>query len=450
MAVTTSIEQFLTTVRKSGLVEPQHLDEALRQWSPLPANEPRELARRLIQEGLLTRFQACFLLQGKWRNLFLSGKYKVLGLVGAGGMGTVFLAEHALMKRQVAIKVLPTPMVSRLNAVQRFYREARAVASLNHPNIVRAYDVDNEGHLHFIIMEYVDGLSLDQLVKKTGPLEVGRAANFISQVASGLQHAHEEGWIHRDIKPGNILVNRQGTVKILDLGLAFMYTSGDDGLTRKFEPRSILGTADYLSPEQAMDSHEIDIRSDVYSLGATFYFLLAGRPMFPTGNATQKLIWQQTSLPRPITELRPDVPRGIEVVLNQMLAKDPAQRYQTPAEVINALSLWAQTPPSFPSLTILTSNGATIPVMELPTGCDTLASKHNQTATQGLGVTAPAHSALVPSDSSTSSRDDFVWDELPAALPPAPRSRAWLAWGTLAVLVAGMLLALVAGLVLLP
>ena len=224
----------------------------------------------LVRDGLLTHFQAEQFLQGKWRR-FTIGKYKVLETLGAGGMGSVYLCEHKLMRRRVAVKVLPAAKAEDPAALERFYREARAVAALDHPNIVRAYDIDQDENLHFLVMEYVDGASLQEIVKKSGPLDVLRACHYIRQAAVGLQHAHEAGLVHRDIKPGNILVDRTGTVKILDMGLARFFHDEEDMLTKKYD-ENVLGTADYLAPEQALDSHGVDIRADIYSLGATFYF----------------------------------------------------------------------------------------------------------------------------------------------------------------------------------
>src|SRR4029450_13349026 len=207
---------------------------------------------------------------------FTIGKYKVLEKLGAGGMGQVFLCEHELMRRRVAVKVLPTAKAEDQASLERFYREARAVAAVDHPNIVRAYDIDQDENLHFLVMEYVDGTNLQDLVKKVGPLDPIRACHYIYGAAVGLQHAHEIGLVHRDIKPGNILVDRSGGVKVLDMGLARFFNDEEDILTKKYD-ENVLGTADYLAPEQAVDSHGVGIRADIYSLGGTFYFMLTGQ-----------------------------------------------------------------------------------------------------------------------------------------------------------------------------
>jgi serine/threonine protein kinase len=344
MPLPSTIEEFLDLVRKSGVAEEKrlaaHLDK-LRSSGGLPS-DPNGLAGILVRDGLLTHFQAEQLLQGKWRR-FSIGKYKVLERIGAGGMGSVYLCEHKLMRRRVALKVLPTAKAEDPSALERFYREARAVAALDHPNIVRAYDIDQEDKLHFLVMEHVDGSNLQEIIKKSGAMDVLRACHYIRQAALGLQHAHETaGLVHRDIKPGNILVDRNGTVKILDMGLARFFHDKDDILTQKYD-ENVLGTADYLAPEQALDSHSVDIRADIYSLGATFYFCLTARTPFAEGTVAQKLIWHQTRQPKPLRSFRPEVPEEIAAIIEKMMAKDVIQRYQMPQEVADELAPYTQT-----------------------------------------------------------------------------------------------------------
>src|SRR5579875_956500 len=341
----TTIDELLELVRKSEVVEEKKLTaylDRVRAAQVLPAT-PAALAGLLVRDGILTQFQAEQFLQGKWRR-FCLGKYKVLERLGAGGMGIVYLCEHKLMRRRVAVKVLPESQAKDADSLARFYREARAVAALDHPNIVRAYDIDQDEKLHFLVMEHVDGSSLQDIIKKTGPMDVLRACHYIRQAALGLQHAHDAaGIVHRDIKPGNILVDRNGIVKILDMGLARFFHDEEDVLSHKFED-DVLGTADYLAPEQAMDSHSVDIRADIYSLGATFYFCLTGRTPFTDGTIAQKLIWHQTRQPKPISQLRPEVAEGVVAIVEKMMAKDANQRYQTPQEVAEELTPWTQTP----------------------------------------------------------------------------------------------------------
>jgi eukaryotic-like serine/threonine-protein kinase len=349
MPAPATVAELLDLVQKSGVAEESRLKpyvEKLNQDGAVPS-EPAKFAGILVRDGLLTYFQAEQLLQGKYKRFSL-GKYKVLEKLGSGGMGTVFLCEHKLMRRRVAVKVLPTAKAQDEASLSRFYREARAVAAVDHPNIVRAYDIDQDENLHFLVMEYVDGTNLQDLVKKCGPVDVIRACHYIYGASVGLQHAHEMGLVHRDIKPGNILLDRSGVVKILDLGLARFFHDTDDNITKQYD-ENILGTADYLSPEQAEDSHTVDIRSDLYSLGATFYFLLSGHQPFPEGTIPQKLIWHRSRQPKAIREIRPEVPEEIAAVLAKMMAKKPEERYQTPAEVMAALTPWASMPIAPPS-----------------------------------------------------------------------------------------------------
>ena len=192
-------------------------------------------------------------------------------------------------------------------------------------------------------MEYVDGVTLQDLVAKHGRLDPTRAAHYISQAAAGLQHAHQAGLVHRDVKPANLLLSRTGVVKVLDLGLARFFHDEEDSVTKEHSGQAILGTADYLAPEQARDSHGVDIRADIYSLGATFYFLLTGKAPFADGTLNQKLIWHQMKTPTAVRKLRPDVPEAMARVISRMMAKDAVGRYQTPADVVAALAPWTQT-----------------------------------------------------------------------------------------------------------
>jgi serine/threonine protein kinase len=345
MPAPTTIDELLELTRKSGIIEPAVLDDyiaRLHQEGPLP-QELGRLAGLMVRDGVLTLFQAEQLLRGRWRRFHI-GKYKVLERIGSGGMGSVYLCEHTHMRRRVAIKVLPSTKAEDRAALERFYREARAVAALDHPNLVRAHDIDRDGDMHFLVMEYIDGSSLQDIVSQHGPLDVVRAAHYISQAAVGLQYAYRSArLVHRDIKPGNILVDRNGLVKVLDLGLARFFHDEDDSTTKKYD-ENVLGTADYLAPEQALDSHSVDVRADIYSLGGTFYFCLTGSTPFSQGTAAQKLIWHQTRRPTPARQLRPDVPEGMAAILERMMAKDPADRFATPNDVAEALAPWTAQP----------------------------------------------------------------------------------------------------------
>src|SRR5262245_3717725 len=344
MPAPTTVEEFVDLIKKSAVLDEPRLSAYVHKLKSDPSTPPdlNAIAGLFVRDGLLTYFQAEQFLQGRWKR-FTIGKYKVLERLGSGGMGQVFLCEHKLMRRRVAVKVLPTAKATDPSSLERFYREARAVAALDHVNIVRAYDIDQDDNLHFLVMEYVDGSSLQEMIRKAGSMDVTRACHYMYWSAIGLQHAHENGLIHRDIKPGNILVDRQGVVKILDLGLARFFNDDQDLLTKKYD-ETVLGTADYLAPEQAIDSHTVDGRADIYSLGATFYFLLSGNPPFAEGTVAQKLIWHQNRAARPIREIRSQVPEPVASVLAKMMAKKPEERYQTPAELAAALPPFTQTP----------------------------------------------------------------------------------------------------------
>lgn len=334
--------KLLDLVRRSGLVEEPRLasflEKATTEHGESALDDQNRLADLLVEAGLITRWQADKLLAGKHKG-FRLGKYKLLGQIGKGGMSSVYLAEHELMKRRVAIKVLPKNRVEDASYLDRFRLEARAVARLDDPNIVRAYDIDNENDIHYIVMEYVDGQDLHQLVSANGPLTYESAADYVAQVANGLQHAHEMGMVHRDIKPANCLLDRHQTVKLLDLGLAKLTEDDQTSLTMANE-ENVLGTADYLAPEQALNSHEADSRSDIYSLGCTLYFLLTGRPPFPEGSISERLLKHQTTKPESIFKARPDAPASLVDICETMMAKKPDERFQTAGDVAVRLTEW--------------------------------------------------------------------------------------------------------------
>src|SRR5262245_17446691 len=343
MSTPLNADDLVKLIRKSGLVDEQKLTGFLsaHQRDGLFQTDAKKVVATMVREGLITYFQGEQFLLGKWRG-FTLGKFKLLERIGVGGMGQIFLCEHTFMRRRMAIKVLPPSKAEDPVALGRFYREARVAAGLEHPNIVRTYDIDQDGPLHFLVMEYVDGTSLLEVVKKFGPLSVPRACHYIRMACRGLQSAHGTGMIHRDIKPGNIMVDRGGTAKLLDMGLARFYRDEKDQLTLKYDDKNVLGTADYVAPEQTRDSRNIDIRADIYGMGATFYYVLAGQPPFPEATVAEKLIAHQTKKPRPVRELRNEVPPGVSKIIEKRMAKDPKDRYQSPQEVADALEVWTQ------------------------------------------------------------------------------------------------------------
>lgn len=341
-----SAEAFLSTVKRSGLVEPERLQKSHDEFHASGSNpdDAIALAEFFVAQNLLSKWQAEKLLQGKHKGYFL-GKYRLLSLLGKGGMSSVFLAEHILMRRRCAIKVLPTKRVTDSSYLARFHREAQAVAALDHPNIVRAYDVDHQtdrdAEIHFLVMEYVEGESLQEMVANNGPLAFCDAAEYVRQAALGLEHAHQAGMVHRDIKPGNLLVDLNGVVKLLDLGLARYFSSEEEGMALTIaHDEKVLGTADYLAPEQALDSHTVDHRADIYSLGCTLYFLLTGHPPFTEGTLAQRLMAHQTKEPPLVERDRPDTPPSLGALLRKMMSKKADDRQNTAGKVADDMLQW--------------------------------------------------------------------------------------------------------------
>lgn len=337
-----SASAFLDVVKKSGLVEENQLTPAVDAYrGGHTGNLPEDgslLADFLIKRNLLTRWQCDKLATGKSKGFFL-GKYKLLDHLGTGGMSSVYLAEHVLMHQRRAIKVLPKNRVNDSSYLARFRLEAQATARLDHRNIVRAYDIDHEKDQHYIVMEYVRGRDLQGMVKDDGPLPLDVACRYIVQAAEGLEHAHEIKLIHRDIKPANLLVDERGVVKVLDLGLA-LFNNGEMASLTIAHNENVLGTADYLSPEQALNSHQVDHRADIYSLGCTLYYLLTGHPPFPEGTLAQRISKHQSQMPEDLRKERPDCPRDLADICMKMMQKKPQNRYQTAREVAEALSGW--------------------------------------------------------------------------------------------------------------
>jgi serine/threonine protein kinase len=360
----TSGRDLIDALRRYSLLGARELDE-LVQDRGTATQEPRLLAQRLLERNWLTPYQVNQLLQGKGGELLL-GSYVLLERLGEGGAGQVFKARHQKMNRVVAIKLVRKELLTDAEVVARFYREIQIVSQLDHPNIVHAYDAGPAGAGHFLAMEYVEGTDLGKLVKKNGPLQVAQACEYIRQAALGLQHAHERGLVHRDIKPHNLLLASGGRespgenlVKLTDLGLARLPRVSNEEMTAVLtgvrgtgtltpENAQLIGTIDYMAPEQADNFHQADIRADIYSLGCTFFYLLAGQPPFAAATLPQKLLKHQQTPPPPLSQFRSDVPQSVCRILDKMLAKKPEERYQTPAAVAAALQPLGRLPISQP------------------------------------------------------------------------------------------------------
>jgi hypothetical protein len=328
--------RFWQNALQSGLMDAKALGACRDAIPPEKRTDDaidRRMARRAIEAGQLTLWQAQQLLQGRV-NGFKIEKYLLLDLIGQGGMGRVYLARDTRLGRRVAVKVLSRERMNNPRAVARFQREGRVGAQLQHENLVRIYDEGNAGGVCYLIMEYIEGRNAGQLVGDLGRLPPAAAASVARQVAMGLEHAHQKGLIHRDVNPWNVLVTRDGTAKLADLGLA-IDLDDEEVVTRD---GATVGTFDYISPEQARHSRSVDTRSDIYSLGCTLYHLLTGRVPFPCPSLPEKLYAHHSTPPEPIRPQAPGVPAGLEAVALRMMAKAPEDRYPHPLAAAEALA----------------------------------------------------------------------------------------------------------------
>ncbi|OAI52786.1 hypothetical protein AYO44_16435 [Planctomycetaceae bacterium SCGC AG-212-F19] len=360
-----SADSFADTLRAIPLLTSAQQAEMQRDLKPR-CLDAKALARQLMQRGWLTSYQVNQLLLGRGPQLML-GPYLLLERLGEGGTGQVFKARHQHMNRIVALKLIRPDLLTDREVVGRFHREIQLVSTLTNPHVVHAYDAGPVGANYFLVMEFVEGTDLARLVKKEGPLSLDRASEYIRQTAVGLQHIHERGLVHRDIKPSNLIVTQaqggpsQGVVKILDLGLARLQQPVNGEPTRDLTNNSVLlGTLDYLAPEQAMDFHTVDIRADIYSLGCTFYQLLTGQPPFSGGTVAQKLMKHQRADPPPLEAQRREVPAPIAAVIRRMMAKERDERFQMPGEIAEVLAA------------ALTPKGVYLPAVVPPRAMQTL------------------------------------------------------------------------------
>jgi serine/threonine protein kinase len=386
-----STTDFAALLGEYHLLEPTQLKEAVEVLQG-KFTESKAFADELVHRGWLTEYQSDQILKGKAKELAI-GPYRILQLLGEGGMGHVFKALHRRLYRMVALKVIRQDRLSRdSEVVRRFQREAQAAAQLSHPNVVLIYDADEVDNKHFITMEYVEGVDLARLVKDKGALSVARSCEYVRQAALGLQHAHERGLIHRDIKPSNLLVTRQaakpylmqvgqaaeagsdsasrflaahdsgaegyGVVKILDMGLARLHTPTATGDSFQTEAGVVMGTPDFIAPEQARNPRGVDHRADIYSLGCTLYFLLTGRAPFTEGGSIEKMLAHQMDDPTPIEQIRQDVPPHIHAIIRKMMAKRPSDRFESAQHVADALTS-LNAPETVPSIALPPNVGNT-------------------------------------------------------------------------------------------
>lgn len=354
----TSVDDFLKRLADSDILPQADVQAVVYGLADLDRSQDAEqLAQEFVRQKKLSRFQAQAIYQGRTRGLVL-GNYVLLEKIGAGGMGQVYKAEHRRMKRVVAIKVLPPHIVKSPDTLRRFQREVEAAARLEHPNIVTAHDADEFKGVHYLVMQYVEGHDLASIVHKHGPFSLVKAIELAIQIGKGLEHAHKQGIVHRDVKPANVLLDVHGAVKILDMGLArfetpiapSMATAPEDvAATELTMSGSVIGTVDYMSPEQAMDAKTSDHRSDIYGLGCTLHFLLTGRPVYGGDNFLQRLVAHREAALPSLT----NVPAEVNTTFRRMIAKKPDDRYQQMEEAVRELErtlpaarAWAKSHPA--------------------------------------------------------------------------------------------------------
>lgn len=340
-----SVEAFVAALRSTPLLPDEQTDLAISFAGSF--QDVQEYAKHLVRQKIISLYQAKKILANRTHELVI-GSYVVVDKLGEGGMGKVYKAIQTRMKRLVALKVVKASLLKNEIALKRFQREMKAASSLAHPNIIRVFDADQIGDRYYLAMEYIEGPDLSRLVKENGPLDIGTACSLVRQTALGLQHAHEMGIVHRDIKPSNILVTvgPSGSVgphsqaKILDMGLARAMAHEDDGVaaTELTRAGTVVGTPDYMSPEQAKNSSLVDGRSDLYSLGCTLFYLVTGEVVFPNGNALEKLMSHQMDPPRSSQLIRFDVPTEVDQIIQTLLSKKPSERFQSGAALAKALT----------------------------------------------------------------------------------------------------------------
>lgn len=387
-AKTVNRNEFVEFVTTAGLITSDELTATLKGRPAAETAEASALAKTLVQAEKLTKYQAAAIYQGKGKSLFY-GDYLVLDRIGAGGMGQVFKARHRRMDRIVALKVMSPAAIKNADAVRRFEREVRAAAKLTHPNVVHAYDAGAQDDLRYLVMEYVEGCDLSALMKQQPKLGIKQTCGFIEQAARGFAAAHAKGIIHRDVKPGNLLIDKTGVVKVLDMGLARFDDESIGGAMTEGEltqSGSVMGTVDYMAPEQALDTRHADAKSDVYGLGCTLYRALTGEPTYGGRTLVEKILAHRDNPIPSVRKLRPDAPPQLDILLQRMLAKKPTDR-PTMQEVADTLSTLDPTAAKASPLhfTLVPTNSG-----GLPTPSSTMSPlAHQQTAYQQTAVQQP-------------------------------------------------------------
>jgi len=345
----TTVDAFLQVAKRSGVIAADKLQKVMQAAPPHVRKQPELLAEYLVRVGVLSNFQASKLLQGVERGLVL-GPYHILAPVGRGGMGAVYLARDSRDQRLVALKVLPPQKYKQEERqLARFRREMEICQRVSHPHVTRTFEAGVVNNVYFIAMEYVPGVTLRKRVTDGGPLPVARTARLFAQIAAALDHAHGQGLIHRDLKPGNIMITPNGHAKLLDLGLALI--EGEELPVDKsiLGGRGyVVGTMDYIAPEQVADPTGVDGRADLYSLGCSAYYVLTGQVPFPGGTSQQKVRRHLTEYAVPVTDLNPTVPSGFAHLIEQLMSKKPEERPATANAVQRILRGWVGDEPELP------------------------------------------------------------------------------------------------------
>lgn len=409
-----SVQNVFSLLLRSGLLPVDTAREMYQRWGQEAGQDAANLdkfSRWVVTNDYLTEYQLNLLKKGHSEGFFLSA-YRILDRLGKGRMAGVYKAKHEL-GQVVAIKVLPPSKAKDPLLLGRFQREAQLALRLKHPNIVRAFQVGEVDGLHHLVMEYLEGETLDEVLTRRGQFPPAEAVRLVHQALEGLQHIHEQGLVHRDLKPANLMLvpapgkdanTSKCMVKILDIGLGrAMFDDPESARGEDAQLTSagtVLGTPDYMSPEQARDARSVDIRSDIYSLGCVLYHLLAGRTVFPDTNVLSQMIRHAKDPPQPLRNFNPAVPDGLQQIVNWMLAKDPAQRYPTPQRAAQALQVFLAAEKE--------------PVAALDDS-DSMRSYLSWVEKSGSGP-VPAHKPQ-PAQPDTGATTGFV-DDPAAALPP--------------------------------
>lgn len=417
MQAPTVANEFYELLQKSELLSADQVRRVVAKLELSDETSPEVVARTLVQKRVLTPFQAERLLEGRYRGFVIDG-YRVREVLGVGGMGCVYIAEDRDADRKVALKVLSTEHSLDAGMLARMKLEALAGMQIKHPNVIQTYRIDSTGAIHYMVMELMRGISLHELVALHGPVKWSMTCDMFRQVADGLQAAHEKGIIHRDIKPANVLIDANGVAKLLDFGLARLEESaGDEFSLAMIFGHDCLGTPDYIAPEQAADSNSVDVTADIYSLGCTMYVALTGRVPFPEKTNAAKIEAHRTKLPRPIQEIRLDVPDAVISIVAKMMAKKPQDRFASVAEVAAALKPYAKRRPvkfEFRQLVTLRAKQAR--------DKETKSRKATRTSGPRSSITSASGWINNPSHHFQAEVDTFAGDDTPAIRQPAPPS----------------------------